>query len=219
MSKSRAAVFAIALSFTFSAAAHAAPVSFSATFNLNTPGVFSNTFINSGGTGIGFSGLVPALVAVGDQVDITYTFGGQGVSASSVMSGWANVWDWNPITEEPADGGPYETVNMTGTFSLLDFSASAIFTSDLLFSSEGAVHIGQSFGLSTGPLVFYGIKYSGTLLSSSPSTARTYNLPGLTLSGTNFVTVEAVPLPAALPLLTAALGAMGFMGWRRKRKA
>lgn len=27
-----------------------------------------------------------------------------------------------------------------------------------------------------------------------------------------------VPLPAALPLLAAGLGAMGFMGWRRRRK-
>ncbi len=29
----------------------------------------------------------------------------------------------------------------------------------------------------------------------------------------------AVPLPAALPLLAGGLGLMGFMGWRRKRKA
>ena len=28
-----------------------------------------------------------------------------------------------------------------------------------------------------------------------------------------------VPIPAALPLLAAGLGAMGFMGWRRKRPA
>jgi hypothetical protein len=28
-----------------------------------------------------------------------------------------------------------------------------------------------------------------------------------------------VPLPAALPLLAAGLGVMGFMGWRRKQRA
>jgi hypothetical protein len=35
-----------------------------------------------------------------------------------------------------------------------------------------------------------------------------------------FLTAEApaVPLPAALPMFAAGLGAMGFMGWRRKRK-
>ena len=29
--------------------------------------------------------------------------------------------------------------------------------------------------------------------------------------------VAPVPLPAALPLLAAGLGAMGFMGWRRRK--
>jgi hypothetical protein len=29
----------------------------------------------------------------------------------------------------------------------------------------------------------------------------------------------AIPIPAALPLLAAGFGAMGFMGWRRKRKS
>ncbi|WP_373084491.1 VPLPA-CTERM sorting domain-containing protein [Sneathiella sp.] len=33
------------------------------------------------------------------------------------------------------------------------------------------------------------------------------------------VRISAVPLPAALPLYGAGLAAMGFMGWRRKRKA
>ena len=28
-----------------------------------------------------------------------------------------------------------------------------------------------------------------------------------------------VPLPAALPLFTTGLGALGLLGWRRKRKA
>jgi hypothetical protein len=31
--------------------------------------------------------------------------------------------------------------------------------------------------------------------------------------------VSSVPIPAALPLFAAGLSAMGFMGWRRKRKA
>jgi hypothetical protein len=38
---------------------------------------------------------------------------------------------------------------------------------------------------------------------------------------TNGVTGEAVPetpLPAALPLFATGLGAMGLLGWRRKRK-
>lgn len=35
----------------------------------------------------------------------------------------------------------------------------------------------------------------------------------------NFAPVGTVPIPAALPLFAAGLSAMGFMGWRRKRKA
>lgn len=32
------------------------------------------------------------------------------------------------------------------------------------------------------------------------------------------VTAPQVPIPAALPLFAAALGAMGLAGWRKKRK-
>jgi hypothetical protein len=35
---------------------------------------------------------------------------------------------------------------------------------------------------------------------------------------TGYVVETLVPLPAALPLFAAGLSAMGFMGWRRKRK-
>jgi hypothetical protein len=34
-----------------------------------------------------------------------------------------------------------------------------------------------------------------------------------------FAAAPEVPIPAALPLLAAGLGAMGFAGWRKKRKA
>jgi len=33
-----------------------------------------------------------------------------------------------------------------------------------------------------------------------------------------FASTSAVPLPAALPLFASGLGALGFLGWRRKRK-
>jgi hypothetical protein len=33
------------------------------------------------------------------------------------------------------------------------------------------------------------------------------------------VATEATPLPAALPLFATGLGALGLLGWRRKRKA
>lgn len=36
---------------------------------------------------------------------------------------------------------------------------------------------------------------------------------------TGYVVESVVPLPAALPLFAAGLSAMGFMGWRKRRKA
>lgn len=38
-------------------------------------------------------------------------------------------------------------------------------------------------------------------------------------ASTSFAAAPEIPLPAALPLLAAGLGAMGFAGWRKKRKA
>jgi hypothetical protein len=32
-------------------------------------------------------------------------------------------------------------------------------------------------------------------------------------------TLDVIPLPAALPLFATGLGALGLLGWRRKRKA
>jgi hypothetical protein len=45
-------------------------------------------------------------------------------------------------------------------------------------------------------------------------------LSSLDINGTNYTSsLSATPLPAALPLFAGGLGAMGLLGWRRKRKA
>ena len=41
--------------------------------------------------------------------------------------------------------------------------------------------------------------------------------PGVVLSGQFVTRPNEVPLPAALPLLAAGLGALGVVGWRRKK--
>ena len=56
-----------------------------------------------------------------------------------------------------------------------------------------------------------------------------YNIPAAAVGSENnaccarfdyaVFTVATTPLPAALPLFAAGLGAMGLLGWRRKRKA
>ena len=43
--------------------------------------------------------------------------------------------------------------------------------------------------------------------------------PILNTRGTVSFTLDTTPLPAALPLFASGLGAIGLLGWRRKRKA
>jgi len=74
----------------------------------------------------------------------------------------------------------------------------------------------------------------GGLLAEDPSTIMSDVFNGQTPDGGDFVAGSAVglltqfdynpvapatPLPAALPLFATGLGAMGLIGWRRKRKA
>ena len=43
--------------------------------------------------------------------------------------------------------------------------------------------------------------------------------PPMALIGANSLTIPSTPLPAALPMFAGGLGVVGFLGWRRKRKA
>ena len=79
--------------------------------------------------------------------------------------------------------------------------------------NEFQIEFSDSFG-STWNMSFFDI-----FADASNPLQAVFN-PALT-DQTNGVTGEAVPetpLPAALPLFATGLGAMGLLGWRRKRK-
>jgi hypothetical protein len=94
---------------------------------------------------------------------------------------------------------------------------------------DGAVQAYDSItqAITTTPGLLYNISFD----LSDNSTLTTFlaisnnGLPGTSGNGVNLVVyagegepVRAVPLPAALPLFATGLGALGLLGWRRKRK-
>jgi len=50
------------------------------------------------------------------------------------------------------------------------------------------------------------------------TTPGVYNVGPISMSSDAVLTVSETPLPAALPLFASGLGALGLLGWRRKRK-
>jgi hypothetical protein len=110
--------------------------------------------------------------------------------------------------------------NTLATGSNLSCGAGCMFT-----GSNGAV---VTFDLtSESPPVVNGgfLDLSGTgivTLTGFDPTPGSFFLSGQGGTGVNLTfssTVSAVPLPAALPLFATGLGALGLLGWRRKRKA
>jgi hypothetical protein len=75
---------------------------------------------------------------------------------------------------------------------------------------QAAGTITQTAGTGFDPTsVFYSAAYTQNAGSGNQINA----------SFNNATTIFAVPLPAALPLFATGLGALGLLGWRRKRKA
>jgi hypothetical protein len=62
------------------------------------------------------------------------------------------------------------------------------------------------------------IDFAYDLANASDPLSNFQNADGNYANGGVAGTVDPTPLPAALPLFATGLGAMGLLGWRRKRK-
>jgi hypothetical protein len=74
---------------------------------------------------------------------------------------------------------------------------------------------GCTSGLNDGCFAYYYFAFNPSTYSAGNTNVLLDNV-GFASAVTNF---SAIPLPAALPLFASGLGALGLLGWRRKRKA
>jgi hypothetical protein len=75
-----------------------------------------------------------------------------------------------------------------------------------------------SFNLADYTVAQFTIGASDYYNTGNPNTGYYVGQEQFTFNITDITAVAATPLPAALPLFASGLGAMGLIGWRRKRK-
>ena len=84
------------------------------------------------------------------------------------------------------------------------------------FFDTNSVLLGSINVSSAGGFTFVGFEDSGGSIGSALVTDTDLNSSVVTVDN---LVVQQTPLPATLPLFATGLGAMGLLGWRRKRKA
>lgn len=128
----------------------------------------------------------------------------------------------------PASGGVVDDANLFSQLSFtwggMTFSAATANTGELQFNSSGIV-VGALFGTSCGPSGFGCGVTAGThdwefFLNPAPGNRGfDYAIPAdplntfFQLGGVTLTGPLPVPTPGTLPLLSAALGALGLIAW------
>lgn len=171
------------------------------------------------------------------QTSLTFDLAGGLVltaTASDAIVGGVKVWDdLSPsfgglgVGTGPSSGGD-QNDNINGTNLLtLTFSSPITLTgvATLFDSGHSPFGNGNPTSLTTGFFLLNGIKtsFSSANNDSLDLIGTVFTFEGDTLSDPTFyvsgLEYTSTPLPAALPLFASGLGALGFFGWRRQRKA
>jgi hypothetical protein len=146
-----------------------------------------------------------AIVSISASVDKDIT------TAGNFASGTAGN-TFRPLIEQ---GGTYYLAAIPGPgFTSPGSSGYNTISGDLTATDFLAYNFATgTFGTTNpnfdGDPILFGL---GQITSFNPGTFTTIDYDNLTFG------VSATPLPAALPLFTTGLGALGLLGWRRKRK-
>jgi hypothetical protein len=155
-----------------------------------------------------------------------------GQLSSNIVANLSNPYP-NDFGQTPA--GPLAWIGLSATntnfgfhqvtaadFSWVNGDTSTYWDAGSLWSSGTAGNTGQQDGCASSgscQALYAFLNENGSLGSFG---SITYDNPSLLIDAiVEFAGGETVttPLPAALPLFAGGLGAMGLLGWRRKRKA
>jgi len=167
--------------------------------------------------------------AVGASADTIYTYTGMPFTSalspyttSDYVSGWIDL-------AAPLSAGRPLTGIVPVSFSFSD-GLQTITASNALSGSVIDLATDSSADISYWLIVLYDEPtYTATVLTfNCPSCGlsvaaadqgiNSSSQGGSTIDSPGTWTVSTTPLPAALPLFATGLGAMGLLGWRRKRK-
>ncbi|MCR9214959.1 MAG: hypothetical protein NXI13_14675 [Proteobacteria bacterium] len=113
------------------------------------------------------------------------------------------------------DGGEYRILNLMwgslDTYNYIEFYYFDGATETLVDSLDGDDPV-----FAGAP---YGIDFINAIITTDTAFNRFKILSGRNSFELANVSISAVPLPAALPLYGAGLAVMGFVGWRKRKKA
>jgi hypothetical protein len=174
--------------------------------------------------GIPFGGVAQATTfTFGDGVPILvpgYTEAGMIISSVSPAFPTIYATEGKYIRDWQTTGVGYDTTGTERELQINQGDLSGGATRDVVFSASGTLTVIGSNGATQA---LYGGDFgTATLLGFVGLTSFTLRCEAgcqATVDNIVFSELSTVPLPAALPLFATGLGALGLLGWRRKRKA
>jgi hypothetical protein len=226
-----------ALFMAFGSSAEAATVKF---YNGGTG--YSGDFSGAGTVYNATEGLSTTCPTTGscsvDNIQTTETFnlaGGLSLTATASDTNVTGVKAWDDLTPNfggmgvgTGNTGGDQDDNINGTNILkLTFSSPITLTgvATLFDSAHGPFGNGSPTNGTTGFFLLDGVKTSFSSANDNllSITGTVFTFEEDTSSDPTFyvsaLDYSATPLPAAFPLFATGLGAIGLLGWRRKRKA
>ena len=228
---------AAALFMAFGSSAEAATVKF---YNGGTG--YSGDFSGAGTVYNATKGLSTTCPTIGscssDNIQTSETFnlaGGLSLTATASDTNVTGVKAWDDLSPNfggmgvgTGNTGGDQDDNINGTNILkLTFSSPITLTgvATLFDSAHGPFGNGSPTNGTTGFFLLDGVKTSFSSANDNllSITGTVFTFEEDTSSDPTFyvsaLDYSATPLPAAFPLFATGLGAMGLLGWRRKRKA